>query len=187
MKDLKPKPIKNKIVENIFKVLLLSFVVPALLTSPFGLYFIVQGGVKYYFRKRDFNREIKRLQKRNYVALTKTGKGIVIKLLEKGRKRAKQIELKNLKLESGKKWDGKWRLFIFDIPEENRSKRDQIRKKLKSLGLYNIQRSVFAFPFDCKEKLELVSDYFKVSKYASYIETSYIDIDKELRNYFKVG
>ena len=101
-------------------------------------------------------------------------------------KKNQQINIKNLVLKGGKNWDGKWRLFIFDIPEENRSKRDQIRKKLKSLGLYNIQRSVFAYPHDCREELKLISDYFKVTKYATYAETSFIDIGDQLRDHFKI-
>lgn len=187
MKSIRLQPVEGKIVENIFSILFGAIVVTAFLTSPFGLYAVVHGGIKYYFRKRDFNRELKKLEKRNYVALTKTEDGLLIKLLKKGKARAEQININNLKLKKEKIWDQKWRLFTFDIPEEKRSRRDRIRKKLKALGLYNIQRSVFAYPFDCREELRLISDYFKVSKYVTYAEATFIDIDKELRAHFAVN
>jgi len=57
---------------------------------------------------------------------------------------------------------------------------------MKSLGLYNIQRSVLAYPHDCREQLEMITEYFLLNKYCTYVETSYIDIDKELRRHFNL-
>jgi hypothetical protein len=173
-----------RIADKIMCAMFAGIVVTAFLTSPFGLYSIVVGGVRYYFRKEDFHREIKRLNKRGYVALTKTDKGWVLKLLTKGRLKQAAIEFRNLVLPIPKNWDGKWRLFSFDIPEEERKNRDLIRRKLKQLGLYNIQRSLFSYPHDCRKELGIVSDYYGVGKYVTYMETSFIDIDKELRKHF---
>ena len=56
---------------------------------------------------------------------------------------------------------------------------------MKTLGLYNIQRSVFAYPFDCRKELNLVAELLNIEPYTTYAEVSYFDIDKELRRYFK--
>ncbi|MDP3741059.1 MAG: hypothetical protein Q8R08_01910, partial [bacterium] len=88
------------------------------------------GALCYYFRKDDFNREVKRLHKKGYIALTKTDDGWLVKILRKGKQRLKEIEMENLQLPKNKEWDGKWRLFIFDIPEELRFQRDYLRRKL---------------------------------------------------------
>src|SRR3989344_8640961 len=181
----KPRPIESNISDKILSATLVGFMIPAVLTSPLGLYVIVSGATKYYFRKNDFHREIKRLQKRKFIALAKCDKGWTLKLLQKGKLRMKAIDFDNLKLQKSKLWDGKWRLYTFDIPEQERSVRDSIRRKLKRLGMYNIQRSVFAYPFDCRKELGIVSEHYKVSKFATYLETSFIDIDKELRQHFK--
>lgn len=47
-----------------------------------------------------------------------------------------------------KKWDGKWRIVLFDIAELNRRKRDMLRGKLKELGFGMFQESVYISPHD---------------------------------------
>ncbi|TSA45772.1 hypothetical protein D4R52_01800 [bacterium] len=182
-----PGLIQNKIAKNILNILGLSAVAVMFLSSPFGLYFLVRGTVRAAFRRPAFNREIKRLEKRGYVALTKTKDGFLVKLLSKGRGRLKKEEFINLHLPQEKIWDKKWRLFIFDIPEKERILRNLLRRKLKNLGMYNIQRSVFAYPFDCRKELNIISDHYNVSECATYAEVSYSDIDKDLRKYFKIN
>lgn len=179
-----PKPEQRRIGDKIMTAVLVAYMIPALLTSPFGLYAIVHGAARYFFRKSDFHREIKRLQKGGYVALTKTEKGWLIKLLPKGKVRGQQIAFEHLKLPRDKHWDGKWRLFSFDIPEEFKNARNMLRFKLKSLGCYNIQRSLFVYPYDCRKELELVAEHYKVTKYTLFAEVAYIDLDKELRKFF---
>ena len=125
------------------------------------------------------------MAKKEFVALTKTPDGWLVRLTKKGGRRLQKAKMQAVKLSTPDSWDGKWRLFIFDVPEEQRSARDQMRRKMKELGLFNIQRSVLAYPYDCRAELELVSDYYKLRRYATYLETDNIDIDKELRRYFK--
>lgn len=164
---------------------MVGLAVPAFLLSPFGLYNLMRGGVKYYFRKADFHREIKRLKRRGYVALTKTPDGWLIKLLKKGKKLQQKLKVNEVKLPAKNKWDGKWRFFIFDIPEKHRYGRDSLRKKLKESGMYNMQRSVFVYPFDCRRELEFIAETFNLTKYTSYLESAYTDIDQELKKHFK--
>lgn len=180
------KPETTQIADKIMSALLIAYMIPAVLTSPFAGYALVVGLARYYFKKSDFNREVKRLQKRGYVSLTKTEKGWLVKLLPKGRIRAKQIAFENLSLPKSKTWDGKWRLFSFDIPEEHKNARNMLRGKLKSLGCFNIQRSLFAYPHDCKRELEAVARHYKVSKFTLFVEASYMDLDKELRKFFNL-
>ncbi len=181
-----PKPQNKNIGDKIILALLVAYMIPAILTSPFGLYAIVYGGFRYYFGKKEFNRAVKRLHKRGYVALSKTEKGWMLKLLKKGKDYAKQVEFEKLSLPKPEAWDGKWRLFSFDIPEEFKTSRNMLRFKLKSLGCYNIQRSLFAYPYDCRKELEMVAEHYKVGKYTLFAEADYINLDKELRKFFKL-
>lgn len=179
-----PKPIEKKIAETVLGAVVMG---TTLLVSPvagMAAFFLAIGAASYLFRRRDFNREVKRLEKRGYIALTKTPKDYIIRVLEKGRQGYQRIQMHNLKLSSGK-WNGKWRLFIFDIPEKFRAERDYLRKKLKDLGLYNIQRSVFVYPYDCRKELIFIADYYNIEEYTTYAEVNFIDIDKELKQYFK--
>lgn len=66
------------------------------------------------------------------------------------------------------KWDGKWRVILFDIPQEMSRQRVALRRKLRWLGLSPLQKSVFVFPYPCAEE---------VGEFASRLEvTDYIDI-----------
>lgn len=47
-----------------------------------------------------------------------------------------------------KKWDGKWRMVIFDIAEVSRKIRDLLRCKLKELGFGMLQKSIWTTPHD---------------------------------------
>ncbi|MDP4001329.1 MAG: hypothetical protein Q8P83_03750 [bacterium] len=180
------KPEKSQIGDKIMLALLVAFVLPAMLTSPFGLYAIAYGGARRYFKRYEFHRTVKRLEKKGYIALTKTEKGWVVKLLKKGKLYASQIEFEKLTLPRPKKWDGKWRLFSFDIPEEFRNARNMMRRKIKALGCYNIQRSLFVYPYDCMKELQQVADHYKVGKYTVFGEVTYIDVDKQLRKFFNL-
>src|SRR3989344_4676747 len=169
----KPAVVKNKIAKNILITLALGAGGVLVTINPLGaVYFMVQGAVVLCLREVDFKHEIKRLERRGYVALTKTPEGFVIKLLKKANKRLKSIAFENLTLPKNEKWDKKWRLYIFDIPEKNRTARDLLRRKLKNLGMFNIQRSVFAYPYDCREELDFISNHYGINKYTSYSEVN---------------
>ena len=47
------------------------------------------------------------------------------------------------------KWDKKWRLVIFDIPKELHAQRVRFSEKLKTMGFFTLQKSVFIYPYDC--------------------------------------
>jgi len=180
------KPIESKIARRIFVALAVTAAVPFVLTSPFGLYFVIRGAVRYAFNKGDFHRELKRLEKRGFVSLKKTPDGVLVKLLKKGLKRKRHADLQELKLPKPSSWDKKWRFYIFDISEKAKNERDQLTRTLKTLGMYHVQRSVFAYPYDCRAELEQVGRYYKVSSDATYIESDFTDISRELKKHFKL-
>ncbi len=184
-KSRRHKPIEEKIAEAILAAALGGLTIAVSPIAGVAGFLAVVGAGHYLFRKKLFAHEARRLQKKGYVALTKTEKGWIVKILDKGRARYKQIEMANLRLPQTREWDGKWRLFIFDIPENQRGQRDYLRRKLKQLGLYNIQRSVFAYPYDCRGELNFVANYYNIAKYATYAEVNYTDIDKELKKHFQ--
>ena len=60
-----------------------------------------------------------------------------------------------------KRWDGRWRIVIFDILEKKRKTREALRKKLLSLGFGMWQRSVYITPHDVQEE---INQYFVAKK-----------------------
>ena len=180
-----PPLIKNKFARNILAVLGYGVLGALITMHPAGIvYFMVHGAVVLSMKKQDYQREIKRLQKRGYIALTKSPDGSAARLLKKGKTRLQEVFLEELRLPRHPRWDGKWHLFIFDIPEESRLARNMLRRKLKDLGMYNMQRSAFVYPYDCRKELEFISNHYGINKFAAYMEISDSDIDAELRRFF---
>lgn len=57
------------------------------------------------------------------------------------------------------KWDGRWRLVIFDIPEKNKTVRNLLRRKLKGWGFRQWQKSVWLSKQNVTEALrKLIRD-----------------------------
>lgn len=61
---------------------------------------------------------------------------------------------KRLYRERRQRWDGKWRVVFFDIPESRRELRDDLRWELKKLGFGLWQRSAWVTPFGITRELE---------------------------------
>ena len=51
------------------------------------------------------------------------------------------------------KWDGHWRLVVFDIPESKRDIRDKLRRSLSNLGMGILQASVWISPNDIQKEI----------------------------------
>lgn len=74
-----------------------------------------------------------------------------------------------------KKWDGKWRIVIFDIPERKRDLRDFFRGKLRELGFRFLQESVWICPYNIADKVEDLIALCGVEKYIHYLVVEELD------------
>lgn len=75
-------------------------------------------------------------------------------------------------LKASGKWDGRWRLVMFDIPEKKRAVRDQLRRDLAKLGLGILQASVWISPNDIKAEIEKMSVKYGLEKSLRFFEMS---------------
>jgi CRISPR-associated endonuclease Cas2 len=85
-----------------------------------------------------------------------------------------------------RKWDGKWRLVVFDIPEKARQERNQLRQLLKNNQFHKLQASVFISPFPLNLK---AIEYLKETKLIDFIRilrVDKMDDDKDLRKQFSL-
>lgn len=122
--------------------------------------------------------------------LTKKGllkfNGKYYELTDEGEKKLRQLEIHGFHLRKPHKWDKKWRVVIFDIPEKKRKMRDQIRKIFVSAGMYRLQDSVWVFPYDCEDVIGLLKTDFGIGKYVLYLIVDEIENDKHLRLFFNL-
>ncbi len=97
---------------------------------------------------RCFSKEISNLKRSPYFNfkndkfyLTRKGRIKIIRRIAK-EKRNKKV-----------RWDKKWRVISFDIPEVNRKDRAFLRKELQWIGFLEVQKSVWIFPYNIEEEL----------------------------------
>ncbi len=108
-----------------------------------------------------------------------------LKITKKGRRRLEQLEFDNLVIPAQRSWDHTWRLVIYDIPESHKSGRDSLTAKLRELGFFQLQQSVWIHPFPCREIIEKVTSTFGIERYVSYIESPHLDNETALIQRFK--
>lgn len=108
------------------------------------------------------------------------------KFTKKGTRWFEESKFKYLKLKAGK-WDKKWRIIIFDIPQEMHGKRNWLRKKLRNMGFYMVQKSVFAFPYPCEEELGDICSHLDISDYVDILIADSIGFrEQEIKKFFRL-
>ena len=105
-------------------------------------------------------------------------------ITKQGISRVKFLDLENLTIEKPHKWDGKWHVVFFDIPEKERRARNALREKLRDLGFYEMQKSIFALPYECKDEINFVVSIFNIKPYVQYAEMTSPTNELELRRFF---
>lgn len=99
-------------------------------------------------KKASLAQALKRLREGGLIELVSNEK-LAYRLTDTGREKA---VLASLKFDDNK-WDGKWRLVIFDVPEKRRRARDLLRSKLKQWGFVYFQQSVWGTKKNCTKTL----------------------------------
>ena len=106
-------------------------------------------------------------KKRNVFELVGEDKegGLIYRFTDKGRAMTRKFLLETIEVEPAKRWDGKWRIVIFDIPEKQKSKRRILQTRLDELGFYPLQKSVWIHPFPCENEISFLKDFLEVKPY----------------------
>src|SRR3989344_6793929 len=98
-------------------------------------------------------------------------KKLAVKLTDNGKDRALWIKL----LQNEDKWDGKWRIVIWDIPEKRRLARDMLRTRLKQLRFICWQKSVWATKKDCAKELRRFIKQVGIGDWVKVLEANHLD------------
>jgi len=184
IKGRKPGIISKKIL----RYLLIVGTVSVAASSPYFAHYLM----KEIFRgrpgegeKEKFSNTFYNLRRRGLIEVERDGHDIHISLTKEGEWITGTFELNELEISIPKKWDGKWRVIIFDIPHEYRMKRDIFRRKLKELGFYSLQKSVWIHPHECKKEINLLRDFLGLRDFEIRIIVGDIENDLYLRRAYK--
>lgn len=117
-----------------------------------------------------------------YIA-DKNGKTIV-KITKKGESKLRTFAIDLIEIKKPKKWDGKWRLVMFDIPMRFTKGRESLRYHLKDLGFFQFQKSAWIYPFPCEDEIIFIADFFGVRKCVEILTVESILDDQKLKKHF---
>lgn len=83
-----------------------------------------------------------------------------------------------------KRWDGRWRVVLFDIPERRRGVRNRLRLFMSEYGFVRLQDSVWIYPYDCEDLIALAKANFRIGFDVLYMIAERLERDKHLREHF---
>lgn len=136
------------------------------------------------FNASYLKRMIGRLRKEKLVRIIERGGEQIVELTTNGRRRIIKYSLENLSIEKPGSWDGRWRLVLYDVPHQRRQLRDVFRQTLKNLGFYQLQESVWLYPYSCEPQITFLREYYDVGNDVLYVVATRIENDAPYRTYF---
>ncbi|OGD56090.1 CRISPR-associated endonuclease Cas2 [Candidatus Berkelbacteria bacterium RBG_13_40_8] len=143
------------------------------------------------FREDDkikFSKDWYRLKRAGFVKEYIKDKEKYIELTPKGQKQLKWFLIDELKISKPNEWDKKWRLVIFDIPNDKKVARNILRDKLNHLGFLKLQESVYVYPFECFAEIDLLRNLYFVKPYVQYLVADRIETEINLiENFYDSG
>ncbi len=116
----------------------------------------------------------------------KNGKKCV-EMTSSGR-RAVELELQKnaVRSQRPKRWDKRWRMVMFDIPETRKPDRDHLRRIMMEAGFLCFQDSVWLFPYDCENLVALLKIDMRLGNAVRYAIVEKLENDAEVRTHFKL-
>lgn len=170
--------------EAILRLLAVGVILPAVVVMPgMGKLFLSR---RSQWRKFGYKLKprIKNLLKKELVAMGEENGEVVIKLTEKGKTILLRYDLDRMKIKKPSRWDGKWRLVIFDIPNNQKAARELFREKLKQLEFYPLQKSVFLTPYSCFSEIEFLRQVLGVGEYVRVLIVDKVEGEELFKRHF---
>lgn len=138
------------------------------------------------YRPNSIRKSFRRLEDQKLISIQEENGQLIIRLTEKGRTRALKYKIEDMKIPVPKIWDKKWRLVMFDIPNRKTLARDVLRDKLKELGFYKLQKSIWIYPYECKNEIDFIKEIYEVSPYVKMAVVEKIDDEEKYLSFFNL-
>lgn len=135
--------------------------------------------------KDSLKRAIRSLYESRLIAEKRNADGtITLVLTNDGKQKALTYDLEKIKIKHPKIWDKKWRVVLFDIPNDRKKLRDILRRHLKNLEFYEFQKSVFVHPYDCKDEIDYLVEFYSLRAFVRFIIADSVDNEFHLKHNF---
>lgn len=140
-----------------------------------------------YYSAKQIRNASQNLKRGRYIEIDTSQNKPRIRLTKKGEEYFQKMIFEDARLSSEEKWDGKWRFVLFDIPVNHSKARDALRWRLRALGFFQYQKSVWVYPYPCKDEILFVADHFGVGKFVEILDATGLSDDTVLKKHFKLS
>ena len=106
---------------------------------------------------------------------------VKIILTKEGQKKALKFKLDEMEIKKPSKWDGEWRIVIFDIPERFKKAREALRLKLRELGFLELQKSVLVLPYECEDEINFIMEVFMIRPFVRFVRAKSFTNEEQLK------
>ena len=147
----------------------------------------IWSNVEKFFNRKNLQKTVNYLQARKYTLKKRGESGYTLRLTKKGRDLALRRIFQDFQIPRPAHWDGWWHVVLFDIPNRRKHARDSLRKRLKTLGFYPLQESVFVFPYPCDDEITFFTSLYNIGDYVRMIKTNKLLSDDDIREFFALA
>ncbi|HAE36371.1 MAG: PaaX domain protein [Candidatus Nomurabacteria bacterium GW2011_GWF2_35_66] len=138
-------------------------------------------------QKYQYSETVNRMEKKGLIQFVNKYGELKITISPKGHRIIKSLMLSDYKqIKRPVKWDGKWRMVMFDIPEDKTKLRNIIRFHLKKIGFLQVQGSVWVYPYPCEEIITIIKTNFNFDDEIIYATINSFDKDLKFKKLFKL-
>jgi DNA-binding transcriptional regulator PaaX len=135
--------------------------------------------------RKALNSAINDLYRSKLVATKENRDGtLTLTLSADGNNTALRYNLDTIEIRQPLHWDKKWRVVMFDVPENLKRVRDTLRMHFKKMGFYEFQKSVFVHPHPCKNEIEYIIEFYNARRFIRFIVATDIDNAPALEKHF---
>jgi hypothetical protein len=159
-----------------------------------GLVFMAPGAMRIFdteyrgYSHWKMQKIIKQFENQKYVSVKNNADGSTTVVIQKiGLTKALTHQLDDMTIDMNKKWDKKWRVVIFDVPEKYKRLRDTFQKRLLQLGMFQLQESVYVSPHSCFDEIEFLRELYGVPFAVKYLLAERIEDDNALKLHYHLG
>ena len=170
-------------------LLLLAGLSLSLTKSPKGYFKILRSLPKEWkeIKRRRLNEIVKEFYNNRLISFKENKEGLAeIILTKEGEQKALRFKIDEIKIKKPAKWDGEWRVVIFDIPERLKKAREALRNKLTNLGFMKLQESVFVFPHECEDEINFIVEVFLIRPFVRFMRVKSFTNEEQLRVKFEL-
>lgn len=124
------------------------------------------------------------LAKQGYVSVGLLDNEKVYKITLRGQERLKAHQVAQDAISIPERWDGRWYLVTFDIPETKKVVRNQLILTLKKYGFVNYAKGLWLLPYNPSKLLQSLRKQLGLKNEIRLIVAQTIDLDSKYQKHF---